>query len=138
VFASTVGGPLDAANVRRGFRAVVKRPGLPSADWTPRELRHSFVSMLSDSGVRIEDIGDLCGHSGTTVTERSTAINFARYSSMGLSRWTGSSTPGPHEVIGSEGRADPSPSLTVMRSRSPPGLVETKAGNRLPIAAALA
>jgi len=53
-----------------GFRAVVKRAGLPSTDWTPRELRHSFVSVLSDSGVRIEDIADLCGHSGTTVTEK--------------------------------------------------------------------
>ncbi len=28
-------------------------------DWTPRELRHSFVSILSASGTRIEDISDL-------------------------------------------------------------------------------
>lgn len=28
-----------------------------------------FVSLLSDSGVSIEQIADLCGHSGTTVTE---------------------------------------------------------------------
>jgi hypothetical protein len=27
------------------------------------------VSLLSDSGVRIEDIADLCGHAGTSVTE---------------------------------------------------------------------
>jgi integrase len=33
-------------------------------------LRHSFVSLLSDSGVSLEDIADLCGHSGTTVTEK--------------------------------------------------------------------
>ena len=39
-------------------------------DWTPRELRHSFVSLLSDNGVSLEDIADLCGHSGTTVTEK--------------------------------------------------------------------
>jgi integrase len=38
-------------------------------DWTPRELRHSFVSILSASGTRIEDISDLMGHSGTSVTE---------------------------------------------------------------------
>ena len=37
--------------------------------WAPRELRHSFVSILSAHGVRIEDISDLVGHSGTTVTE---------------------------------------------------------------------
>jgi integrase len=70
VFASELGTPLDAANVRRGFRRITKRAGLDPADWTPRELRHSFVSVLSQSGVRIEDIADLCGHSGTTVTEK--------------------------------------------------------------------
>lgn len=37
--------------------------------WTPRELRHSFVWLLSSNGVRIEDIADLCGHAGTRVTE---------------------------------------------------------------------
>jgi integrase len=42
---------------------------LNSADWTPRELRHSFVSLLSDYGVSIEDIADLCGNAGTSVTE---------------------------------------------------------------------
>lgn len=69
VFASTVGTALDAANVRRAFRRVVTLAGLDPAAWTPRELRHSFVSLLSDSGVSLEDIADLCGHSGTTVTE---------------------------------------------------------------------
>jgi integrase len=33
-------------------------------------LRHSFVSLLSSNGVRLEDIADLCGHSGTRVTEQ--------------------------------------------------------------------
>jgi integrase len=70
VFASTIGTELDAHNVRRGFRAVSRKAGLDPAAWTPRELRHSFVSLLSDSGVSIEDIADLCGHAGTTVTER--------------------------------------------------------------------
>lgn len=49
---------------------MIKLAKLNPHDWTPRELRHSFVSLLSDSGVRIEDIADLCGHSGTTVTEK--------------------------------------------------------------------
>ena len=44
-------------------------PGLDPADWTPRELRHSFVSLLSDAGVPLGDIAQLVGHSGTTVTE---------------------------------------------------------------------
>jgi len=47
----------------------VARAGLDPADWTPRELRHSFVSLLSDHGTSIEKIADLVGHSGTTVTE---------------------------------------------------------------------
>lgn len=37
--------------------------------WTPRELRHSFVSLLSAKGVRIEDIARLAGHANTRVTE---------------------------------------------------------------------
>jgi integrase len=40
-----------------------------AADWTPRELRHSFVSLLSDSGVPLEEISRLVGHSGTAVTQ---------------------------------------------------------------------
>jgi integrase len=69
VFTSLVGTALDAANVRRAFRRVVKAAGLVPAEWTPRELRHSFVSLLSDGGVSIEDIAELCGHAGTRVTE---------------------------------------------------------------------
>ncbi|MGH3860397.1 site-specific integrase [Actinokineospora sp.] len=70
VFASETGTELDSANVRRGFRRVAKKAGLKAADWTPRELRHSFVSLLSDGGVPIEKISLLVGHSGTSVTEQ--------------------------------------------------------------------
>ena len=38
-------------------------------DWTPREQRHTFVSVLSDSGVSIEDIADAVGHINSTVTK---------------------------------------------------------------------
>lgn len=69
VFASETGTALDAANVRRGFRRVATAAGLDAARWTPRELRHSFVSLLSDDGVPLEQISRLVGHSGTTVTE---------------------------------------------------------------------
>jgi integrase len=68
-FTSQLGTELDAANVRRACRRVIKAAGLDPRDWTPRELRHSFVSLLSDGGVSIEDIAELCGHSGTRVTE---------------------------------------------------------------------
>ncbi len=70
VFTTTVGTPLDAANVRRGFRRVATAAGITAKDWTPRELRHSFVSLLSDDGVPVERIARLIGHtSGSTVTE---------------------------------------------------------------------
>lgn len=43
--------------------------GLEPKDWTPRELRHSFVSLLSDAGLLVEMISQLVGHRGTSVTE---------------------------------------------------------------------
>jgi integrase len=70
VFASKVGTPLDASHVRRDFRSALKGArGIDPAEWTPRELRHSFVSLLSDNGVPLEEISRLVGHSSTTVTE---------------------------------------------------------------------
>jgi integrase len=69
VFCRDDGTPLDRWQVRRAFRKITRTAGL-GADWTPRELRHSFVSILSNNGgLRIEDISDLMGHSGTSVTE---------------------------------------------------------------------
>ncbi|MCK9795208.1 site-specific integrase [Isoptericola sp. 4D.3] len=70
VFASQVGTPLDASNVRRHFRDALRRvPGLEPSEWTPRDLRHSFVSLMSEHGVPLEEISRLVGHSGTAVTE---------------------------------------------------------------------
>jgi integrase len=68
VFASQTGTPLDASHVRRAFKGITRRAGL-GEDWTPRELRHSFVSIMSDNGVPIETIADLVGHASTAVTE---------------------------------------------------------------------
>ena len=69
VFSTALGGRLDAANIRRALRAVAEKAGLDSTAWTPRELRHSFVSLMSDAGVPLEDIARLVGHRNTTVTE---------------------------------------------------------------------
>ena len=63
------GTQLDRPNVLRAFRPVIKAAGLNPADWTPRELRHSFVSLLPDNGMSLEEIADLSGHSGTSITE---------------------------------------------------------------------
>jgi integrase len=69
VFCSDTGGALDAANVRREFRNVAGRAGLDPKRWVPRELRHSFVSLLSDRGMSSDQISKSVGHSSTTVTE---------------------------------------------------------------------
>jgi integrase len=69
VFCTRYGTALNAGNVRRSFRAITRRAGL-GEDWTPRELRHSFVSLMSDKDVPIETIADLVGHAGTRVTEQ--------------------------------------------------------------------
>ena len=68
VFASSIGTPLDAANVRREFRKIMEAAGL-GAGWAPRDLRHTFVSLMSADGVPIEEIARLAGHNRTATTE---------------------------------------------------------------------
>lgn len=69
VFCTRTGTALSAGNVRRDFRAVLGKAGLVGQEWTPRELRHSFVSLLSDHQIPIENISRLVGHTNTVVTE---------------------------------------------------------------------
>jgi integrase len=61
VFASAVGTPLDAANLRREFRKITEAAGL-GAGWAPLDLRHTLVSLMSADGVPIEEIARLAGH----------------------------------------------------------------------------
>jgi integrase len=68
VFASAVGTPLDPSHVRRAFRKVCEAAGT-GPNWTPRELRHTFVSIMSEQGVPVEEIARLVGHSTTATTE---------------------------------------------------------------------
>jgi site-specific recombinase XerD len=79
VFCTAIGTALDAANVRRGFRVVAKKAKL-TGSWTSRELRRSFVSLLSANGVPIESIAQLVGHADTAVTEAVYHKEFARCS----------------------------------------------------------
>jgi site-specific recombinase XerD len=69
VFCTRTGTPLAAGNVRRSFRAITKA-AVSGRTGLPRELRHSFVSILSDNGVSIEEIADLVGHKTTVVTQK--------------------------------------------------------------------
>ncbi len=49
VFAARVGTPLGVNNVIRAFRIITNKAGL-GEDWVPREMRHTFVSVLSANG----------------------------------------------------------------------------------------
>jgi integrase len=68
VFCRTDGTPLDRWQVRREFATITRVAGLGEAG-TPRERRHSFVSILSANDMPLEDISHLVGHVSTSVTE---------------------------------------------------------------------
>jgi integrase len=67
VFCGPLGQLLGRATIRHGFGRVLKQAGLPH--FQLRETRHSFVSVLSDSGVSIEAIADAAGHINSKVTK---------------------------------------------------------------------
>lgn len=70
MFTTKLGIPLDAANVRRAFRTALRQvPSVNPDEWTPRELGHSFVSLMSAGGAAVEQISHLVGHSNTSTTE---------------------------------------------------------------------
>ena len=67
VFRDNAGRPMARQRVHKGFKDVLEAAGL-GRDWQPRETRHTFVSIASDSGVSIEDIADAAGHVNANVT----------------------------------------------------------------------
>lgn len=54
VLVTSVGTPLDSHNVRRDFRKVTKAAGLGER-WVPKELRTSFLNLMSHRGVSVEE-----------------------------------------------------------------------------------
>jgi integrase len=68
VFTTSIGTMLDQHNIRREFRQITKAAGL-GEDWVPRELRHTFVSIMSADGVPVEEIARVAGHKQTSTTE---------------------------------------------------------------------
>ncbi|GAA0220020.1 site-specific integrase [Actinomadura nitritigenes] len=69
VFCHEDGRPYSAQHVRYRFAKVLKAADLDPREWCPRELRHTFVSIMSDHDVPIEKISILVGHSSTKITE---------------------------------------------------------------------
>ena len=73
VFPTWNGTQMDANNVRHGFRTVLRLGGFTAEEaeqWTPRELRHSLVSLLSDNDMPVEQTSRLVGHQTSLVTEK--------------------------------------------------------------------
>jgi integrase len=68
VFTTSVGTPFESHNLRREFRKVTAAAGL-GPRWVPKELRTSFVSMMSYHGVPVEEIARLAGHASSRTTE---------------------------------------------------------------------
>lgn len=68
VFATRNGTPMSLGNLRRAFRQLCHRAGL-GGDWTTYELRHSFVSLVSDQLDDLVKVADLAGHVDTRTTQ---------------------------------------------------------------------
>jgi integrase len=68
VFTTTAGAMLNQHNIRREFRLITRAAGL-GEDWVPRELRHTFVSIMSAGGVPVEEIARVTGHKQISTTE---------------------------------------------------------------------
>jgi integrase len=67
VFCKQDGSQSSRQAVYKQFRRRCKAAGIGD-QWTPRELRHTFVSVLSDAGVDLEDVADAVGHVNSVVT----------------------------------------------------------------------
>ncbi|TDD24085.1 site-specific integrase [Actinomadura sp. KC06] len=67
VFCKEDGTPYTSDDVLRRFQRITEAAGI-GATWVPRELRHTFVSIMSDNDVALEKISDLVGHSDTRTT----------------------------------------------------------------------
>lgn len=68
VFCTQNGTPISISNLRRAFRTLCKSAGL-GEEWTTYELRHSFVSLVSDQIGDLTKVADLAGHVDTRTTQ---------------------------------------------------------------------
>jgi integrase len=87
VFGDRAGAPRWAQDVRRYFKILCGRARI-GENWTLREQRHTFVSVLSDSGVDIEQIADAVGHINSTVTKTTYRHQIADKVTAAATVWT--------------------------------------------------
>lgn len=68
VFCTRNRTPMTMSNLRRAFQQLCVRGGL-GPGWTTYELRHSFVSLVSDQLEDLVKVADLAGHVDTRTTQ---------------------------------------------------------------------
>ncbi len=66
VFCTPLGTPLDGSNVRKQYKALLKRAGLPELRF--HDLRHSAASLLAARGVSQRTVMEILGHSQISTT----------------------------------------------------------------------
>lgn len=66
VFCTPIGTPLDASNVRKQYRALLERAGLPRIRF--HDLRHSAASLLAARGVSQRTAMAILGHAQISTT----------------------------------------------------------------------
>jgi integrase len=66
VFTTLAGGPIDPANLNRGFRSLLDRAGIRRIRF--HGLRHSTATLLLEQGVELVVIKELLGHAHIGVT----------------------------------------------------------------------
>ena len=74
-------GGKPVKSIKRAFKAAAARAGLPS-DTSPHVLRHSCAVHLAESGISMDEIAQLMGHTNTSITFKV----YARFSPQYLRR----------------------------------------------------
>jgi len=67
VFPDKDGGYIGIAKPAQTIKILIKDTGIP-ADFHPHSLRHSFASLLIDSGADVKTVQEVLGHSSASMT----------------------------------------------------------------------
>lgn len=66
IFTTSIGTPVDPRNLYREFSQICEKAGL--GHWHPHELRHSAASLMLASGVKLQVVSEVLGHSSIRMT----------------------------------------------------------------------